>query len=241
VPIFSITNYPTALSRFWLFGILIGFLLAYFPPKSRRARFLSVCAIIIGTYIIFPLSDLRRFAEDPNQQFEVPDLGEYLRTPDLDGMQSVMDVIAYTHQQGFLYGRQLLSTILFFVPRSVFPFKGEPTGPLVANFAGYESLNISCPIVGELYIDFAVPGLLIGGFLIGYLTRRADLHYSMSALSGRLTIDRLLYAVIAGFVVILSRGALLAVIGPIAAGTAPFLLLLAARDLAMRVKPQNLV
>ena len=226
IPLQVVVNNPLRISRFWLFGMIIAFLLAFCPPKTRRARFWSVVAFIAGTFVIFPLANLTR-AEDYSS-FEMPTASQFLLTPDLDGFQSLLSLVSYTQHVGFTYGKQILTVLLFFVPRAIWPGKGEDTGSMVADYAGYVINNISCPIVGELYIDFSVVGLIAGAFAIGYFAARAEALYARALAIGELSVTRLLVASIGGFTVILARGTLGGIIAPVISGVLPYAAILIA-------------
>jgi len=223
IPLQGIINFPGGLARFWLFGMAFAVILAFFPLRTWRQRFIGVTSFVAGTYVIFPLSAQTRLSESYDLQLSVPDLSNYLLSGDLDGLQSLLNVIAYTQDIGFTYGKQLLTLLLFFVPRSVWVDKSLHTGIVTSSFAGYDYLNVSCPIVGELYIDFGLLGVLLGGVLIGYGAAHAEAAYSRSAQLRHPNVSRLLYAMIGGFVVILARGPLEGIAAPIVGGLIPYL------------------
>ncbi len=233
VPLQIVMNSPLRVARFWLFGMLIAFLLAFFPPKTRAQRFWSVIGFIAATFVLLPLANLTR-AQDYGS-FEMPSVTEFLLAPDLDGFQSLMSLVSYTQDVGFTYGKQLLTVLLFFIPRAIWTGKGEDTGSMIADYAGYVINNISSPIVGELYIDFSIVGLVAGAIAIGFFTARAETHYSRSVRTNNVSIARLLVASISGFTIILARGTLGGIIAPVISGVAPFAaVLIAGRVFAHR-------
>ncbi len=100
---------------------------------------------------------------------------EYLSTHgDFDGYQSTINIVAWIDNQGPMLGRQLLSAVLFFVPRSFWSWKSPGTGIEAADFVGYPYINISAPMPGELYADFHLFGLILFSCLLGRIVRRVD-------------------------------------------------------------------
>lgn len=77
-------------------------------------------------------------------------------------------------------GSTLASVALVFVPRTLYPGKPAGSGPLLANAfrrnawdleEGWTS-GVTATIVGELYLNFWWPGVLIGGLLAGFASGR---------------------------------------------------------------------
>jgi hypothetical protein len=238
VPLQTIINFPGGLARFWLFGMAFALILAFVPPLTWRQRLIGVTSFVTGTYVIFPLAAQTRLSEQYDLQLQVPDLSNYLLSGDLDGLQSLLNVIAYTQEIGFTYGKQFLTLVLFFVPRSVWVDKSLHTGIVIAKFAGYDYLNVSCPIVGELYLDFGLLGIVLGALLIGYGAARAEAAYSQSAKLRQPTVERLLHAMIGGFVVILARGPLEGIAAPIVGGLLPYVVTMASTRLLIKARGQ---
>lgn len=230
----GITNFPLAVPRFVLIGVLISLLHLAADVSQPRFKFLFVTSIAAGVVTAFPLLSFLQRGQ-VGTTFEV-DVLSYLSTSvDLDGFQSTANIVAVVDGTGLRWGWQLLSAVLFLVPRQIWPDKGMPTGSIGADYVGYPFNNISAPLPTEFYIDFGFVGCIIGGFLIGYYITRIDQSFSRSRLTLRYY---LLIGSIAGFEVILSRGPLLGVIGPVVAQLAliyvstitPFLSTVGPRD-----------
>ena len=107
------------------------------------------------------------------------DLRRSFTSLDYDSWAMGMAVIDYAEHFGVTYGRQLLGSILFFVPREF--WKGKPigTGAFVAEkrlMTRYQMWfsNLSCPLFGEAYINFGIVGVIIFGFVLGLLGKIMD-------------------------------------------------------------------
>lgn len=214
-PIFSVINFPGALSRYWLFGMAIALVILFFPLNSVRRRVIFLVSFFVAVFSIFPIAAQFSRGNYFNPDVSVPDFSEYLLHGDFDGYQTTMNVVVYAERYGHTLGRQAMSAALFFVPRQFWPDKGWPTGKMTADALGFGYTNLSAPIVAELYVDWSFLGVAIGGFLIGFLYRKLD-HISAVAIGGSgITLNRILVAVVCGFTIIVMRGSLLAIISPI--------------------------
>lgn len=213
LPIFLIVNFPLALSRTQAFGIVLLFamLTVDFQRPSRRGL-LSLC-FVVGALIAMPLFDHftrqgRTFSElDFNQL-----TSGYFSTGDFDGFQSINNAIVHVELYGLQYGLQLLSLILFFVPRAIWPDKAQPTGTITAESAGYSFLNISQPLPSEFFVDFGWLGVIVGGLLLGHTLSRLDHWLDRGWVVDMRT--RLVAGWLMGFGLVILRGSLLSVLGP---------------------------
>lgn len=90
-----------------------------------------------------------------------------------DAFANVMATVNYVSDYGFSYGYQLLSALLFFIPRSVWSSKPISTGELIGDHLihkfefGYS--NLSNPIVSEGYINFGILGVIAMAILLPYV------------------------------------------------------------------------
>lgn len=122
-------------------------------------------------------------------------------------------------------GRYLLSSALFFVPRGLWPGKAQPTSmdlgdDLMLHFHGWFN-NLSCPIYMDFHLDLGWIGVVLAGLLVGSGVVAADRVVDRWGASGFLA--RALAASWIGFLPILLRGALGAVIGFFAGAAAVFI------------------
>ena len=209
-----VANYPVAVPRFVLFGVMLTLAPLILDFTSRMFKTLFAVAALIGLGTIFPLmSHLQRGAEDSVFTFDI--LEYYMNSPDLDGFQSTINATMLVSDTGLRWGWQVLSAAFFFVPRSIWPSKGERTGAIAAEHAGYDYFNISSPLPSEIYVDFGYLGCIFGGFLIGYAAQRLDRTYVSS--KNRHSLRKyLMFGGIFGYTIIVFRGPLLGIAGPVA-------------------------
>lgn len=205
----GISNFPTGLSRFMLVGLMVMVVsTAFFDWFLRWKRVLYISAPLL-MFLVFPfLASYNRRGADFNLSYKLPDPLEGMVHGDYDGLQAVMNVVGLVQQEGFSYGGRILSSIFFFVPRSIWPGKYNPTGSEAAASAGYNFLNISAPLPSEFYADFGMLGVAVLTFIVGWTARRLDALYESGGKSETIIIG----IVLAGFLPILARGPLLGVI-----------------------------
>lgn len=137
---------------------------------------------------------------------------------DFDAYSNSLATILYVKQYGLLYGKQLLSSILFFIPRSIWPSKAMNTGVLIGGFLmtqyGMWFDNLANPIVSEAYIDFGFVGIIVYGAIFGYLSKKVEL-------STKSNFGKIISIYISLHMIFLMRGALMVgiayLIGPLIA------------------------
>ncbi|MBS3848543.1 hypothetical protein KD146_07490 [Devosia sp. BSSL-BM10] len=210
--VFLATNNILSLPRYIVAGYIISTVVVHFrlTPKSKA---LGVVVLMVGQITLFPiLSELARgdiAAYFNRSQFD------YLATSgDFDGFQSTTSVVQMVEGTGVKSGLQLLSALLFFVPRELFPEKSVGTGGEAAQYASFPFINLSAPIPSELYVDFGTWGLVVLSLVFGTAVQMLDRSYDRVAnVPGH--IARIVPALVAGFAIIVMRGSLVGVIGPL--------------------------
>lgn len=217
----SIVNFPGSTARFILGAILISSLLVYVRKWNHQKLMMLWFFVVFALFAIFPIWGVFNRGIDFNFNIELLSPYSYLLTGDLDGFQSIVNVVGLAENTGHTFGLGLLSAVLFFVPRSLWLAKAEPTGVLAADFNNYSFTNISAPIFSEYYYDFGMVGVLVMCFLTGLLVARLEFRNLIFA------------AVIAGFVFIIMRGSFLGISRiPITVAVTYFGLIFMARFLA---------
>lgn len=164
-----LTNFPTANARFYVAATYLPLLLAYFPFVSRKYMALNRI-LIIGLLIVFPFLDqMRRITSLADITFR---LDFYMFTTEhFDSYQMFMRVL---NNNVVTYGRQLLTVLLFFVPRSWWPGKSVGSGHLIARMSNLPWRNVSMNFFGEGYINFGYIGILLFTVVIAYANARCD-------------------------------------------------------------------
>lgn len=140
---------------------------------------------------------------------------EYLSAHgDFDGLQSTINIVKMSSEQGFEYGRQITSAALFAVPRSYWPEKSIGTGGEAGYFMGYPFVNLSAPLPAEFYIDFGYFGLILFSLAFSYFCSRIDVAYG-NMQKKNFHLGLVFPSVFYGYLFILMRGALVGVVGPV--------------------------
>ncbi len=215
-PTFLVINYPPGLPRFLLFGNFIAVSLAFvnFRKPLVKAGMAFGGGIVLLT--IFPviklfatgtasLSDILSAASQVN-------ISSYFLLPDFDAYMQIVSTVTYLENGGdFRYGNNFLGALLFFVPRSIWPGKPEPSGQIVADYLGYWYVNVSNPLPTEALLAFGVIGPVLFLFWLGYVLARIDLLMVRKAPFQIYAMNFFVYALWSAFIVIILRGALNAV------------------------------
>lgn len=203
-------NNVVVLPRYVVGSYVLTFIFAVFDlSKLRRGGLFA--GMLVAQITVFPLlSDISRGGGASAFEFSP---FRYLSTHgDFDGFQSVVNIVVWTQGATLKGGVQLLSAVLFFVPREFVPWKSAGTGSDAAKYVGYPFTNISAPLPAELYVDFGMIGLVVMTVGLGWFIHRLDDGFKEDKRRGGLGV--LLTAVTAGYAFILLRGALIAVLGP---------------------------
>ena len=138
----------------------------------RRAR-LTMLGTIGAFLFLFPLMNVFRYDYSEvgqRQNF----FSEYLNNPDYDAFFQISNAYSYLNAGLMVPFRQLLGSLLFWVPRSLWPGKPEDTGIMLADFRGYSFTNLSAPMWAELLVNGGFIAVAVGFVLLGALVRSLD-------------------------------------------------------------------
>lgn len=209
-------NFPVSLPRFMMISISMIIVLTIFRSfMVHHKTIIYICAPIM-MYFVFPFLGQINRRSDLSWNFSFYSPAETMLHGDFDGFQSIMNVYHLVATEGLAWGGRFLSALLFFVPRGIWEGKHTHTGSDAAESVGYSYLNISMPLPGELFADFGWVGLVIAIFCFGRLVNNLDLRVEGRS-EGRYGAEAAMIGiVIAAYIPILFRGALLAVIAPTA-------------------------
>ena len=226
-----VSNFPLAIARYYM--LALGVVVGLTALRSLALATHRVVKVLIPLALFFVFPTLGQFNRHTEIQWSFHDisLAEYLSHGDLDGFQSLMNVAKAVSIEGFSFGHGFLTVLLFFVPRSLWPSKAEPTGSLAAEYAHYSFFNISMPFPGELYFNggylLVFFGMILIGFAIMYLDKKI---FS----GGSLTEFAIL---LAAFSPILLRGSLLSTVSAFASSL--FVIILSKNLASLRILPRK--
>lgn len=207
-----LTANPVSTARFWFGAIGVG-LFGVLMARSQVSRILMWVAFPLLILLVFPVSDFARTAGWSGRVSLDP--SAVVDKQDFDAFQQVANGVVYVDSFGNRNGAQLLSVALFFVPRSVWQEKAQPTGAMVTSAYGFQNTNVSVPPWEDGYVDFGMAGavslLFLLGLLVGALETHAAEWWSSSS------IGPAFLPLAAGSGIILLRGSLLAFAGMVVA------------------------
>ncbi|MFB9461645.1 hypothetical protein [Streptomyces cinereospinus] len=208
----AVVNNPVSRPRFWAGTVLLALLFSgrrFSGPRAFRA---AAAALTAGVLLVFPYSD--HFRYDEREAVRVLTLTEqFSTTMDYDAFQQMQTGLDYVRDNGFSPAAAL-GPVLFMVPRSLWPGKPQTTGIELAQYAGYDFHNLSAPLWIEAYLWGGAPCVVAVFCLLGAAGRRVD------GLRARLrggpgTLAALLVPAVAFYQLVLLRGSLMAVVGPL--------------------------
>ncbi|MGB4778358.1 hypothetical protein [Microbacterium sp.] len=161
---------PVSQTRFIAVIAIGGAALQLFEWRSRFSGYLFLAGGLVGTLLVYPLANAFRYAGSS--------LGDVTQDTfagaDFDGFQQVVNTLRFVETHGYTWGNELLSSALFFVPRSFWEWKAIPASVRVAEDAGYTFTNLSLPLHAELYLQFGLIGLALGMLWLGWISGRLD-------------------------------------------------------------------
>jgi hypothetical protein len=127
---------------------------------------------------------------------------------DYDSFQQLLNTTIYVENHGIAFGKQMLGTLMFWVPRNIWSSKPIPSGVVVADYRGYEYTNLSMPLWGEAYIDGGILGVILVFVLYGYFVRVIENLYIDNYLHGTYFLN-IFVPVYAAYQLFLLRGTLM--------------------------------
>lgn len=150
---------------------------AFAPYINTSAKLNGMLVFIFA--IFFPLGAFLNPSRFIEEQFNIKDLFiNYYNTVNYDSWANVAGSIDYVSQQGFQYGYQILSTLLFWFPRAIWEGKGVASGQLLGEYMEQKHAmwmtNISFPIISEGYIDFGILGVIIFATIFAIFSSKLD-------------------------------------------------------------------
>lgn len=160
-----------SVSRFLVFGVYLTIISLFFSQAKHKSLYFLL--YVIGFFFVF--SSFNYFKN--NSFWDLSGFALSLtdfKTMDYDAYQMLMATVSYVDANGCVFGRNILSAILNFVPRSIWSSKMLPSGQIVADYYGTWFTNVSCPVMAECYFAFGFFGILLGAPLTGFVLKKID-------------------------------------------------------------------
>jgi hypothetical protein len=217
---------PISSARYTLGTVLFALAVYLGAVGSAFRTRITMIATIGGFIFVFPLADAFRVSTTATVTRD-GFFGEYKGNADYDAFWQVANAWTYQHDGMVVFGRQLLGSLFFWVPRAVWANKPTDTGILLAQFRGYSFTNLSSPLWAEFLVNGGLL-FLIGGFLaVGAGLRILDRKIATpSANAGPWLVASAVFPV---YMTILLRGSLLQATGSILVALVCLLLVSSAR------------
>jgi len=141
---------PVLLVNFTKYFVRINYILIYF----------------FGFFFFFPL--LNYFRSGIN----TVDLGFNLFvSPHLDAFSNLASIF---YHNVVTNGKQLLGSLLFFIPSTLWKDKITPTGELLAQYTNQTHTNVAIPLFAEGYVNFGILGVILLVVLVAFLNTFMD-------------------------------------------------------------------
>lgn len=194
----------------YTFGTVAFAIAVYFGAVATRFRArITMLVVLLGFLFVFPVADA--FRRDEVRVGRDGFYGEYPANPDYDAFWQIANSILFVNDGYLVPLRQALGSLLFWVPRAIWPDKPIDTGTMLAEYRGYTFDNLSAPLWAELIVNGGLLALIIGFVAVGVLMRWMDTRILPSFVHGGL------WAVAGGifpvYMTILLRGSLLQATG----------------------------
>lgn len=200
-------NYPVSTTRFWMGAIFIGIILLVFIKNKNQNRYQDIILMLIFT-VIFPITYFFHFYSLEyvvNNCIKSFNLATSYLSVDYDAYSIFGRIINYTSTSGIVLGKQLIGTLLFMIPRAIWPTKPQATGAFLATVTNQSFTNISSPFVSEGYINFGFCGLILFECLLAIVSEKLDNNY-WSKNKNKYVV--LVYPYLIGLLLFYERGAL---------------------------------
>lgn len=160
------------LPRYFLFGVYLMLVYVFFEDSPHKS--LLMIGMMFGFVFLFPAFNYFKYhGIDDLSTFALGGLN--FNFYDYDAHQIFMTTIHYVDDNGILFGRNLLTALLCFIPRSIWNGKLDPSGTLVSMYYHAPFTNLSCPIYAEFYLAFGLLGVLALTLMLAYFTRIYEL------------------------------------------------------------------
>jgi hypothetical protein len=161
--------FPTGLDRLQAAHLYIPLVIIF--TKIWEKSYVMQTSLLAGIFIVFPFLDkFRHFSNFEDFTFKINPFS-FLQTAHFDAYESFVRTIELDI---ITYGNQLLSAVLFFVPRFIWQEKSIGSGSFLAIEAGYDFHAGALPFIGEGYINFGTIGSSLFMFLLGIILSNLD-------------------------------------------------------------------
>lgn len=165
-----------ALPRFLLFGTYIIMIARRIENIKYKSLFPLI--LLVGMCFVFPAFNFFKSHDLKDiSNFKITANSFNYASVDYDAHQMTIETLEYVNQNGTTFGRNILTSILFFIPRSIWKNKLNPSGYIVAKYFRAYFTNLSCPYIAEFYLAFGIFGVIICSILMGIILEKLDEYF----------------------------------------------------------------
>ncbi|MGW5197859.1 hypothetical protein [Streptomyces spiralis] len=207
-----LVNNPISRPRFWAGTVVLVLLFSWRRFNRPRAFRITAAVLAAALLLVFPYADYFRY--DKREAVHVVSMTDQLSTNmDYDAFQQMQTGIDAVREKGYSPS-SAVGAALFAVPRSLWPGKPEDTAVGLAQYAGYKFSNLSAPLWIESYLWGGAPCVAVVFCLLGAVSRRMD-DIRERLRDGPVALAVPLVPALAFYQLILLRGSLMAILGPV--------------------------
>jgi hypothetical protein len=162
-------------------GPIYLLLIFLFYPRLFNSNVKMSLTLFVIMIVFFPLAQIithsdygiSEMIENPSLFSNVIDKGSLSKgfmSLNYDAFCNMGIVIEIVEKEGFFYGFQLLSALLFFIPRGLWEGKPDSSGKIVGDHLienyDYYFANLSNPLVAEGYMNFGLLGIVFMALML---------------------------------------------------------------------------
>jgi oligosaccharide repeat unit polymerase len=159
-------NRTVAILSLMQVGVILGM------PKRFRNLPLTLLTALTLASIAISISSLRTISLKDQTDF----LSSLLYGNNLSDLRDFAWILTGMDSSGFFWGKTYLAGYLSFIPSYLFKFREDygfgRVSPMLAGLDPMFHSGLRPPIFGEMYVNFGLPGVFIGGFFYGLLVGR---------------------------------------------------------------------
>lgn len=174
-----LADFPTGMPRFAMACLYGGLAILTFESLMNKKGLFAILFLIVFL-VVFPALNTFKW-----NGFELDTLSDALASiisdlpkgfcaVDYDAFSMLARTVSYVKVFGTTHCNSILTVLLFFIPRSIWPGKAEASGEIIAIAQGQLFTNLACPLPAEGYINLGFIGLLLFAGAYGLLCKLID-------------------------------------------------------------------
>ncbi len=171
--------FPTTLPRYKTAAIYGTIFLVLFPKAKKGSNFFWI--FIFGMFFAFPMLNAFRYmiSRDTIQAVFKNGFFSIYVEADYDAYRMLGSALKYCAENGSTLGKQLLGTLLFFVPRTIWNAKPGGSGAMLirAEVGSSVPSNVSCPFIAEGLVNFGIFGVVVFALILSIFIKVIDKSY----------------------------------------------------------------